>query len=622
MFNKEFFSKIKSNISIKTKLILVIIILFIYSILIMGFIGYKSYAKIFEDKFISYSSENTADITRQLNQSVDSLNFFSLQVLYNDFIYESYLQLTQNDENDTILERNLKVYFEYYLKSILLSRNDCDAIIFRFSDGGRSYTVSKDSTYTFPPPLIDGIYQKVRNNNRQPYWYIDRHGNNNPGIYLSRMVYDRNSRNEIGMFVYKINSTRLFEMFKDYALNKSQNISIYDKNNLELFTYNTFDVNYGEALATLLKPSFEQGVYVSKLKSDRIYFIYNAVPASDWRIITAVSSNILLKDVRKVLNTVIFLCLITLPIWIVLINFLYIDIIKPLDILVGNMRKIEKGAVGIKVETRRRDEIGFVFKTFNRMSEEINNLINRVYKGQLAMKDAEIKALQAQINPHFLYNTLETINWKARIHGVEEISEMVSAFSSIIEANLNRGNGNFIPLHSEIEYINNYYLLIKKRFGKRINFTMDVQKDILECKIPKLLIQPLIENAIYHGIEIKKGGGTISLSINREDDLLLVKVSDDGVGIGDEKLEKLREKLMESVDESHAEDKGAADGQKEKNRTSIGIINVHKRVRLLYGDDYGLEIDSISGNGTTITVKLPFETDKGDELHVQSPDNR
>jgi len=263
------------------------------------------------------------------------------------------------------------------------------------------------------------------------------------------------------------------------------------------------------------------------------------------------------------------------------------------------MGKIEEGKTGLTVKIDRNDELGTLFKTYNKMSEKINTLINKVYKEKLVMKDAEIKALQAQINPHFLYNTLETINWKAKLNGVEDISEMVTALSSIIDANLDRNNEKMIPIKKELEYIDNYNLLIQKRFGKKIAFVKYIDDEALMYKIPKLLIQPLIENAIYHGLETKKGGGTVELVITIEEGTVLIVIADDGTGIDDVTLNKLKESLDKN-DENQYE-----------SRTKIGIMNVHKRIRLIYGDEYGLKIFSEANKGTTIILKLPFSENKG-----------
>jgi two-component system sensor histidine kinase YesM len=235
------------------------------------------------------------------------------------------------------------------------------------------------------------------------------------------------------------------------------------------------------------------------------------------------------------------------------------------------------------------------------MSLQIKNLIDTVYKNQIATKDAEIKALQAQINPHFLYNTLDSINWKAKMNGIEEISEMVSALSSIIEANLNRNNEKYITLDKEVEYINNYYLLLKKRFGKKINMEMEIGEDTLDCMIPKLIVQPIVENAVYHGIEMKVGSGTIRLKTRRDESRLYIDVIDDGAGIDEETLSSINKNLEETVNENAA----AEEAEAPPASSSIGIINVHKRIRLIYGEGYGLHIESRESEGTHVSICLP-----------------
>jgi two-component system sensor histidine kinase YesM len=369
--------------------------------------------------------------------------------------------------------------------------------------------------------------------------------------------------------------------------------------NIRLYYYNSIDNGFEDEASNLLKASAPGQIKSLRYKEDKIYLFYNTISPLEWKLSVYISSNTLLADLRKVLFRIVILCFLTLPIWLLLIDFIYRGIIKPINVLVESMGKIEKGETGITVDIKRNDELGYVFKTFNKMSQQINNLINKVYKEQLTMKDAEIKALQAQINPHFLYNTLETINWKAQLCGANDISEMVTALSSIIDANLDRNNEKMIPVKKEIEYIDNYNLLIQKRFGKKITFVKSIDNGALEYMIPKLLIQPLIENSIYHGLETKKGGGTIELIISIEENMVLIVVADDGTGIDDDTLRDLKESLNKNVENQY------------ESRTKIGIMNVHRRIKLIYGEEYGLNIFSESNKGTTIILKLPFIENRG-----------
>ncbi len=589
------------NLSIKNKLFLLIFVLLAYSTLVTGYFGYKGYAQKFEDKMVSYSRDSSGEIIAQLNNNIENINSFSQQILSSEFIYDTYLKFILTDNLDNIEERNLKITLEQYLRSILLSRTETDAVIFRFIKNERNFFVSKNyADHDYSKIITDRLLQKLKSNGQKPLWFFDTSDPKGPAIYHARMVYHRDTGEEIGMFAYKINTAKFFSLFNDFAKSRTQNISLFDLEGNELLSFNYFQGDYESAIHYLLNPAVETGVYMQNFEKDKYYFVLDEIPALNWRVMVTLSTQIMLKDMRMVRTVVISLCLVTLPIWIVLINFLYISIIKPLNRLVSNMKQLEIGNLGVRMESKRRDELGFVFRTFNKMSEEIKNLINRVYKEELAMKDAEIKSLQAQINPHFLYNTLEAIKWKARMSGVDEIDEMVSALSTIIDANLNRSNEKLITIRNEIHYLDNYILLIKKRFGKKIDFSFDVQEEVMNYRIPKLLIQPIVENAVYHGVEMKKGSGIIELKIQAEGDSLVIIVSDDGVGIEEEKRVKLQE-ILEQVTSS-------ADYLANESSTKIGIINVHKRIRLLFGDRYGLKIESTSGQGTTITLTLPCES--------------
>lgn len=605
------------HFSIKTKLFLLIFILLAYSILVIGYFGYAGYAEKFESKMISYSKDNSSEIIKQLNNNIENINSFSQQILYGEFIYDTYLQFILNDTMDNITQRNLKVTFEQYLRSILLSRTETDAVMFRFSKNDMSFFVSKNyADHAYSRMTADNLYAQLASSGKTHLWYFDSTDPKGAALYHTRMVYHRDTGKEIGMFACKINPAKFFSIFDDFAGSRTQNIALYDHDGNKLLAFTYFNKQYDNAIEYLLKPGRESGVYRQQYDKDKFYFILDEIPALDWRVIVTLSTSIMLKDMRMVLTVVISLCLITMPIWIVLINYLYISIIRPLNRLVSHMKQLEKGNLGIKMENRRTDELGFVFTTFNRMSEEIKNLINKVYKEELAMKDAEIKSLQAQINPHFLYNTLESIKWKARIHGVDEIDEMVTALSTLIEANLNRSNEKLIPLRKEIEYLDNYILLIKKRFGRKISFCVTVEEDMLDIRIPKLLIQPLIENAVYHGVEMKKGNGTIYLDVRQENEHLAVTVSDDGIGIPENVLSSLV-KSLERVP--------AAEAEPNETGTEIGLHNVHKRIRLLFGDSYGLKIQSIYGQGATVRLTLPchrcektISMDGEEDSHVQS----
>jgi two-component system sensor histidine kinase YesM len=287
----------------------------------------------------------------------------------------------------------------------------------------------------------------------------------------------------------------------------------------------------------------------------------------------------------------LILCISTLPIFLLFAAGLYKEIISPIYLLSGKMQQIQEGEIGVVMKSDRKDELGYLFSAFDKMSRRIQYLVNTVYKEEIALKNAEIKSLQDQINPHFLYNTLDMINWKARMSGNEEISEMIEALSGIMEINIDRRKQPFLTIEEEMKYLEHYIFLIHKRFGEKFIFEKAIDLDTYKLKIPRLILQPLVENAITHGIE-PVGRGTVYLAVKKQEEKLVVTIQDDGQGIEEEVLKELHRAMADT----------------EKAAGKVGMINVQRRINLLYGEGYGITLVSSAGKGTLITVILPVTT--------------
>ncbi len=589
-----FLPRIYKSISIKTKLMLIAIIFIIYPIVILGYFNYRNYADTMQDKAIKALEGNAGELTDLLSDRMTSLSLYTVQILYDNRIYNANRDLIKGSM-DFVAENE----FTGYLQSTLFMKSELTEILVRFDGSGKIFQVNKSMGSTTDSFLqYDNLYKKALEGNGKPVWYVSYDQGSATGIYLTKIIYDINDiKRQLGLLVFKVSDRYISEVLSNYLSATEQNVSLYSSEGHEVFAFKPFQADYGKPLAEFLGSASETWSGEVESGNDRIYLICGTIKPDNWKLVMGISSNVLLKDVRDTARSILVLCVATLPICILLVNFLYTDIIRPMNLLIKKMQRMEKGDIGVTIESDRGDEFGYVYRTFNRMSQEIKNLINTVYKKQIATKDAEIKALQAQINPHFLYNTLDSINWKAKLSGVNEISEMVTALSCIIEANLNRKNENFVELGKEIEYINNYYLLLQKRFGRKIRLVTDIGPDTLKYIIPKLIIQPIIENAVYHGLEMKVGTGTINLKVSKAEETMLIEVRDDGTGIEEGTLASLKESLEKSLDTEMDSDISA--------RSSIGIINVHKRIRLLYGEEYGLTISSRVSEGTVVSIRMP-----------------
>ncbi len=591
---KILIKKMTSNLTIKAKLIIICIIFLCYPTIIIGYFGYKNVSENLKEKSFNYSKATIDELSMIFSEHLETLRAFSFQILYDNTIYEanSDIELSKNDYS-------WEVNFNRYLKANLYSKYEFSELSVYFTSTEKLYQVSRTNTVNTSSSYIStDLYNQAKAGKGAPVWVVEPKDSGTQEIFLTKLVLSPSgSGSEIALIVLKIDQSELFKTFKNFEHIMKHNLSVLSPNNIEIYSFST-----GKQSIDLSKLQLNgdiQEISETRINNDTIYYICKTIEPSAWKLVINISSNELLKDVKSDASIVLILCLIGLPIILMLINFLYIDLIRPLNLLIKKMLLIEKGTIGVTIDINRNDEMGYVIRSFNNMSQQIYTLINKVLKVQLAVKDAEIKALQAQINPHFLYNTLETINWKAKINGVEEISEMVGALSCIIDANLNRSGENTIVLQTEIEYIKNYNLIISKRFGTKISFAMNISEDTLRCRIPKLIIQPLIENSVYHGLEMKKGGGTIELNVYKNNGILYITVSDDGLGIPPDTLSRLLTKMDEEIYNNI--DNSQCDNSK------IGVINVQRRLKLLYGDEYGLKISSRLREGTSIMIRIPVE---------------
>ncbi len=579
--------------SMKTKLIIIAIVFILYPTIIIGYLGYVNYSKMIKEKAIVDYQSAAAQLTQSLSDRMNKLNLFSIQLFYDRKIIDTNTLINSNNL-DFIYENN----FQQYLQSLLFSKYELNEILIKYSDSGKIFQANRTFVATTDCYTnIDKLNEVAIKGKGAPVWYVVSKNGKIDGIYLTKSIYDLLDVNkEVGLLAFKIDNQYFMEVFNNIIINSKQTLGLYGSNGQLMFINNSFDVNSNKSIQSFLNSNLDKGEGEIKTKNDSIYMIYDTIKPANWKLVVGISGNVLFKELRNVAKFSIMLCIATLPICLLLINYLYSTMIRPLNILIKKMKDLENGNIGVIIESNRRDEFGFVFRTFNKMSENIKNLIDTVYKEQIVMKQSEINALQAQINPHFLYNTLESINWKAKMHGDDEVSEMISSFSYIIEANLNRSNEKFIPVYKEIEYIKSYKFLIQKRFGKKIAFNLSIDEDTLNNRLPKLLIQPIIENTIHHGLEMKKGGGTVDITIKKEGNQLIITVADDGLGIEKSKLLML---LDDMSDDKFSDIDNILDNSK------IGVLNVHRRIRLLYGSEYGLKIESQEGMWTIVTIKVP-----------------
>jgi two-component system sensor histidine kinase YesM len=239
------------------------------------------------------------------------------------------------------------------------------------------------------------------------------------------------------------------------------------------------------------------------------------------------------------------------------------------------------------------DEIAELGMSFNIMVGKIRELLDAKLQEQDNLKKAELRALQAQINPHFLYNTLDTIIWMAESKKTADVVQVVSALSNFFRISLSKGE-DWITIGEEVERTRSYLMIQKMRYRDVMDFAIDVDGTVLNSTVLKLVLQPLVENALYHGVKPKRQGGTIRVRAQqRNESEVLLEVQDDGIGMPAERVARIGAALSDDVDVNHPEN-------------GFGLVNVNRRIKLYYGKQYGLSLSSEEGRGTCVGIVIPL----------------
>ncbi len=315
---------------------------------------------------------------------------------------------------------------------------------------------------------------------------------------------------------------------------------------------------------------------------------FSSIPyTEDWILCTIIENNYIHAQTNNIINLVIILGIILLFFSILLAIIISGTLVKPIYKLKNHMVEVSNGNLDSYYETKNNDEISILGKVFNQMLMDIKKLINQVYKVQTQKRNAELRILQSQINPHFLYNTLDTIQWKALEYKAFDVADMINSLSIFFRISLSDGK-EFITISDEIEHVRNYLEIQKTRYKDKISYSINLKESISQNLVPKMIIQPLVENSIYHGLKLKKQKGIININVLSENDYIIIEVIDNGIGMNHKMLATTKDNLYNSIESEH-----------------YGLYNINERLKLTFKDKYNIDIDSEFGKGTKVLLKIP-----------------
>lgn len=332
----------------------------------------------------------------------------------------------------------------------------------------------------------------------------------------------------------------------------------------------------------------KNGYFYSDFDGEPYLVTYYRIDGMGAKLIHFVKVDELLNEMvmdRTLITAIIVLCIV---ICVGIAAVFSLKVLRPLKQLRLMMENVRKEDFDTQIQIEGHDEISLLGKSFNKMSSRLKELIEQVYSVQLKRKEAELKALQAQVNPHFLYNTLDTIYWVSRMEQAFETSKLVEALSKLFRLSLNSGD-EITTVKNEVDHLRHYITIQEKRYEDRIRFTIETDEALHEYRTIKLLLQPIVENSIYHGIEKNRGKGQIDVRVYADNDALVFEVTDNGAGVD---LEEVNGLLQRTMDDNRG----------------FAIKNVHDRIQLYFNADFGIAfMHNPSGQGTTVIVRQPLQ---------------
>lgn len=315
----------------------------------------------------------------------------------------------------------------------------------------------------------------------------------------------------------------------------------------------------------------------------------------DFALLLSVRQERLYGEVFAFRRLMTSLFVLLIPILAAIMLYMHRRILKPISLLSQASHRIEEGELGVTVPMHGDDELGRLGSAFSNMSLRIQSLIDKTYKEEIALRDARIQAMQSRINPHFINNALETLNWQARLEGSETISGMVESLSVLLNAGMGKANRRMVTLREEVDVAKAYCYFIGLRFGDRLTVHMDLHEGIDHAVVPLLTLQPLLENAVQHGIE-PAGGGEIILRSWQAGDFLRLTVINSGKPLREEDWQRIR--LSISGDNQHGQ--------------HFGLANISTRLQLIYGGRAGISVETDEQNRTVVQLDIPQNEEEGD----------
>jgi two-component system sensor histidine kinase YesM len=575
------------NYTIRVKLLCYFFAVVLLPITILGLFGNVIYTKSVEHEAENHTTQMIGQVKTNIEFHIKSMEDIIYYISKDPNVVESLQIKNSLDSKRVDLETKVRNILTNYTE-----KHKEIAGILIVNDNG--FYVSNEIYRIARDPLTNEKWYKDAINHMGELRLISRPigrnitTKNNYGaniISIVKAIRDPNNSEVKGVILIDIITDIIKDIINNVSFGKNGFVYIMDDN--EEIVYSPINKIVYRVKASWLKN--KQNI-IKKIKGNNYQILTDKSNYTGWKIIGVFSLNETLSAVINMRHYTILIAIITLLIASCASLIFTSSIAKPVAELNNLMQKVKGGDLDVKFYSPYNDEISQLGNNFSDMVEEIQKLIDMVYVEQKSKRESELKMLQAQIKPHFLYNTLDTISWMAQKKEADDIVEIVNALTDLFRIGLSKGE-EIITIGEEMKHIQSYLKIQKVRYDDKMDYQINYNKGIESYKILKLILQPIVENAIYHGIKQKRGKGLIVVNIYEEDDLVKIIITDSGAGLHQDQVQEIQEIL----------DRGKA----KQHYNGYGLFNVNERIKLTFGPQYGIHIYSKFGEGTKVEISHP-----------------
>ncbi len=594
-FLKKMIYSIK-NLTLRKKLLLSYFILIFLPLGLLTFISYVNVAKIYE-KQIRYSANQSFDqaytfLSYKLNTLINTSD-----VIYFNSDVQNILSKDKGIYENDLVQQNIDMLkLDKFLNGLNNTEDIYRASLYVpgwFTYSNQEINFNNINTFTGT-----STYKKLMTSKEKVFWLppenIKNYSSSDdpiPVISLLRKIRNSDQINDIiGIIKVSILERNIHDIIVKANITQKGVVYLQNSDGIIISCSNPenlhdLDSNYN--LRKILEGKSMSWETIS-IDKNRFSITSREVPNTDWMMVTAIPYSEILSQSDRIKNLMLSLMFVIGVIAYFLAYVISTSTVNRVILLTKKMKKVEEGDLDVSIVSKGRDEIGKLMDSFNYMVKRIHQLVEEQYQSGQEIKNAELKALQAQINPHFLYNTLELINWKAIENDVPDIVLITQSLAKFYKLSLNKGR-DIVTIQDEINHIISYVKIQNLRFDNRINLILDVDEKFYRYSILKLVLQPLVENSMFHGIleNRNESEGIIKITCRFEEDTIVIAVEDNGVGMSKEKADGIL--TSEGTDEIHG----------------YGIGNIDRRLKLYYGQQYGLTFHCSPNQGTLVEIRIP-----------------